>query len=124
MSTDPRRARVRNVTRGTEVARDIRVASSMRDRTVGLLRTTETDLGDGLFIEHAPSIHMFFMRYAIDAVFVDGAGRVTRTAPNLRPWQVVWSSRGGRDCLELPVGRIAESGTQVGDILETTHTSR
>ena len=124
MSTDPRRARVRNVTRGTEVARDIRVASSMRDRTVGLLRTAEADLGDGVFIEHAPSIHMFFMHYAIDAVFVDGAGRVTRMAPNLRPWQVVWSARGGRDCLELPVGRIAESGTQVGDTLETTHTSR
>ncbi len=124
MSTAPRRARVRNVTRDTEVARDIRVASSMRDRTVGLLRTSEADLGDGLFIRHAPSIHMFFMRYAIDAVFVDGAGRVTRTAPNLRPWQVVWSARGGSDCLELPVGRIAESGTQVGDILETTHTSQ
>ena len=123
MTDSSRRARVRNVTRGTEVAGDIRVASSMRDRTVGLLRTAEADLGDGLFIEHAPSIHMFFMRYAIDAVFVDGGGRVTRTAPNLRPWQVVWSARGGRDCLELPVGRIAESGTQVGDILERTHAS-
>ena len=124
MTDAPRRARVRNVTRGTEVAGDIRVASSMRERTVGLLRTTEDDLGDGLLIEHAPSIHMFFMRYAIDAVFVDAAGRVTRTAPGLRPWQVVWSARGGRDCLELPVGRIAASGTQVGDILETTPLSR
>ncbi|MEP7081846.1 MAG: DUF192 domain-containing protein [Chloroflexota bacterium] len=121
MTDASRRARVHNVTRGTELADDIRVASSMRERTVGLLRTAEDELGDGLLIEHAPSIHMFFMRYAIDAVFVDGAGRVTRTAPGLRPWQVVWWARGARDCLELPVGRIAATGTQVGDILETTH---
>ena len=124
MTDASRRARVRNVTRGTEVAGDIRVASSMRERTIGLLHTTEDELGDGLLIEHAPSIHMFFMRYAIDAVFVDEAGRVTRTAPSLRPWQVVWWARGARDCLELPVGRIATSGTRVGDILETTPLSR
>jgi len=124
MTDVSRRARVVNVTRGTELAADIRVASSMRERTVGLLRTSEDELGDGLLIEHSPSIHMFFMRYAIDAVFVDGAGRVIRTAAGLRPWQVVWWARGARDCLELPVGRIAASGTHMGDILETTHSSR
>jgi uncharacterized protein len=117
--TDPsHRARVVNVTRGTQVAASMRVATSMSDRMVGLLRTPEADLDDGLLIEHSPSIHMFFMPYAIDAVFVDGEGRVTRTVPGLRPWRVVWWARGARDCLELPVGRIAESGTQAGDRLE------
>lgn len=112
------------MTRGTQVAASMRVATSMRERMVGLLRTREADLGDGLLIEHSPSIHMFFMPYAIDAVFVDGDGRVTRTVPRLRPWRVVWWARGARDCLELPVGRIAESGTQAGDVLEMTQTGR
>ena len=117
--TDPsHRARVVNVTRGTQVAASMRVATSMSDRMVGLLRTPEADLGDGLLIEHSPSIHMFFMPYAIDAVFVDGEGRVTRTVPGLRPWRIVWWARGARDCLELPVGRIAESDTHAGDRLE------
>jgi uncharacterized protein len=124
MTDRRRRARVRNLTRGTELAGDMRVAASTGERMVGLLRTTEADLGDGLYIEHSPSIHMFFMRYPIDAVFVDGEGRVTRTAPGLRPWQVVWWARGARDCLELPAGRIAASRTQVGDILETTQPDR
>jgi uncharacterized protein len=124
MTNASRRARVINATRGTEVAGDIRVASSMRERMVGLLRTPEADLGDGLLIEQSPSIHMFFMPYAIDAVFVDRDGRVTRTVPGLRPWRVVWWARGARDCLELPVGRIGESGTRAGDILETTYSSR
>lgn len=118
MTAHPPRVRVANVTRGTMVAGSMRVASSMRDRNVGLLRTPSEELGDGLYIERSPSIHMFFMPYAIDAVFVDGAGHVTKTVPNLRPWRVVPWARGARDCLELPVGRIQESGTRVGDTLE------
>lgn len=118
--THPGRVSVDNVTRGTELAASLRVATSMRDRMIGLLRTSEFDLGDGLLIRQSPSIHMFFMRYAIDAVFVDAAGCVTRTVPGLRPWRVVWWARGARDCLELPVGRVVASETRVGDLLEIT----
>ncbi|HEX5040834.1 MAG TPA: DUF192 domain-containing protein, partial [Candidatus Limnocylindria bacterium] len=64
-----------------------------------------------------PSIHMFFMRYAIDAVFVSGEGRVTKVAANLKPWRVVLWARGSRDCLELRAGAAAESQTVVGDEL-------
>ncbi|HWM73884.1 MAG TPA: DUF192 domain-containing protein, partial [Nocardioides sp.] len=63
------------------------------------------------------SIHMFFMRFAIDAVFVAADGRVTKVVPDLRPWRVVWWARGARDCLELPVGAVGNSRTQVGDEL-------
>ena len=95
----------------------MRVASSMLDRTVGLLRTPSLAPGEGLWIEQSPSIHMFFMPYAIDAVFVSKQGRVTKIAANLKPWRVVLWARGARDCLELPAGRAAESGTRVGDEL-------
>lgn len=84
---------------------------------MGLLGTSGLDPGDGLFIERSPSIHMFFMRYAIDALFVSKAGRVTKIAANLKPWRVVWWAPGARDCLELPVGAVTASGTQVGDEL-------
>ena len=60
---------------------------------------------------------MFFMRYAIDAVFVSKTGRVTKVVPNLKPWRVVWWARGAQDCLELPSGAAAESGTRPGDEL-------
>ena len=111
--------RVENVTRGTIVADRVRVASSMRDRTVGLLRTPEVMPGEGLWIESSPSIHMFFMPYAIDAVFVSKAGRVTKVVSNLKPWRLVWWARGARDCLELRAGAAAESDTQPGDALRT-----
>ncbi|MGH2445253.1 MAG: DUF192 domain-containing protein [Candidatus Limnocylindria bacterium] len=115
MSDEPRLVRVENVTRGTTVAATVRVASSALDRTVGLLRTPEVKPGEGLWIERSPSIHMFFMPYAIDAVFVGKDHRVTKVVANQKPWRVVWWARGARDCLELRAGAAAASGTQPGD---------
>ena len=110
-------ARVENVTSSSSVGDRVRVARSLKDRTVGLLRTPELRLGEGLWIERSPSIHMFFMKYPIDAVFVAADGRVTKVVPNLKPWRVVWWAPGARDCLELPAGAAAASGIQVGDQL-------
>jgi uncharacterized protein len=117
MSDGPRYARIENVTRGTTVGDRVRIASSAWDRSVGLLHTPEVRPGEGLWIERSPSIHMFFMRYAIDAVFVSGDGRVTQIAANLKPWRVVLWARGARDCLELRAGAAAQSQTAVGDEL-------
>jgi uncharacterized membrane protein (UPF0127 family) len=108
---------VRNATRGTALAERCTVARSMSERIVGLLRHDHLDLGSGLLIERTQSIHMFFMRFAIDVVFVDGADRVTKVVEGLRPWRAVWWARGARDCIELPVGAVAASGTRPGDQL-------
>ncbi|CAN5299355.1 hypothetical protein BH24CHL10_BH24CHL10_02030 [soil metagenome] len=80
-----RYVRIENMTRGTVVGERVRVARSSRDRMVGLLRTPEVKPGEGLWIERSPSIHMFFMPYAIDAVFVSRASRVTKVVANLEP---------------------------------------
>jgi uncharacterized protein len=109
--------RVENITRGTTIAERCRVASSLRDRTVGLLGSLGLAPGEGLLIERSPSIHMFFMRFAIDVIFFDGTGRITKVVENLRPWRVVWWARGARDCLELPVGAVAASETRPSDQL-------
>ena len=112
-----RYVRVDNLTRGSSLAEHCRVAASLRDRTVGLLATPSLPTGEGLLIERTQSIHMFFMRYPIDVVFVDRQSRVTRTVTGLRPWRVIWWARGARDCLELPVGAVEASGTVRGDQL-------
>ena len=112
-----RYVRVENFTRGTVVSERCRVARSIGEKMVGLLRTPEPAAGDGLLIERTQSIHMFFMRYAIDVVFVDRSGRVTRTVGGLQPWRIVWWARGARDCIELGLGSLAASGVQQGDQL-------
>ena len=112
--------RIENQTRGTLIADRCRVATSLADRAVGLLSTPEVLPGEGLLIERTQSIHMFFMRYAIDVVFVDRDGRVTRVVERLRPWRVVWWARGARDCIELRAGSLEGTGTAKGDQLAIT----
>ena len=60
---------------------------------------------------------MFFMRFAIDAIFVDRDGRVIKVAPQLRPWVPMVAVRGARDVIELAAGTCARTGTQAGDDL-------
>ena len=60
---------------------------------------------------------MWFMRFAIDAVFVDRSGRVVKVAADLPPWRFAATARGARDVLELPAGTAARTATQVGDEL-------
>jgi uncharacterized membrane protein (UPF0127 family) len=60
---------------------------------------------------------MLFMRFAIDAVFLDRVGKVVRVAPGLRPWVPWINARRAVEVVELRAGTIAESGTQAGDDL-------
>ena len=60
---------------------------------------------------------MLFMRFAIDAVFVDRAGRVVRVAERLGPWRFAVIAPGAADVIELPAGSASATRTQAGDEL-------
>lgn len=64
------------------------------------------------------SIHMFFMRFAVDAVFLDADGGVRRIVAGLRPWRVARAPRGTRFTLELAAGQAAAHGLAEGSQLE------
>lgn len=59
-----------------------------------------------LWIEPCNSIHMFFMRFPIDAVFLDRQGRVKRVLRELKPWRVSPLVFGARTVVELPAGTV------------------
>jgi uncharacterized membrane protein (UPF0127 family) len=73
--------------------------------------------GEGLLITKTAAITMWFMRFAIDAVYIDRSGRVVKVAADLPPWRFADAARGARDVLELPAGTAARTGTQAGDEL-------
>jgi uncharacterized membrane protein (UPF0127 family) len=89
----------------------------MVQRIFGLHLLPQLSAGEGLLLPGSTTIDTTFMRYPIDLIFVDRAGRVTRTVPNVPPWRMVLRTFGGRDCIELPAGTISQSGVQRGDQL-------
>jgi len=60
---------------------------------------------------------MLFMRFAIDAVFVDRDMKVVRVAPRLRPFVPISLAIGADAVVELPAGTAARTRTQAGDVL-------
>ena len=70
--------------------------------------------GEGLVFTRTGSIHMFFMRFAIDAVFCDRDLQVVKVVRDLRPWRTA-AARGAKVTVELPVGGAA--GLEPGDHL-------
>lgn len=109
---------VHNVTRGTTVAVDVRVAKSMLARGRGLMFEPGLSPESGLLIEPCGSIHMFCMRFAIDVLYVDRDDRIVRAQRALKPWRIgPLHTCGARYVIELPVGTIERSGSNVGDQL-------
>ena len=69
-----------------------------------------------MLITKTSSIHMFFMAFPIDAVFLDRDMRIRRIAHDLRPWRIAWK-RGSKSVLELPAGSTRATGIEVGSQL-------
>lgn len=110
----------RNLSRGRPLAERLEDGSSFWARFTGLMGRSQLAPGEGLWLPGESSIHMLFMRFSIDAVFVgsssSGRRRVLGVRRALPPWRgVVWGVAGARGVLELPEGTIDRSGTAVGD---------
>ena len=66
------------------VSLSVEIARSWWARFKGLMLRAPLDEGRGLYLEKTNSIHMCFMRFAIDAVYFDGDGRVVKVVLILR----------------------------------------
>jgi uncharacterized protein len=58
---------------------------------------------------------MYGMRFPLDVVFLSESGAVVALHAGLRPWRRTAYVRAARYALELPVGSIGASRTEVGD---------
>jgi uncharacterized membrane protein (UPF0127 family) len=92
------------------------LADTALARMRGLLGRRELPSGEGILLKPASSVHMAFMRFAIDAVFLDRDLRVIKVASDLKPWRAA-GSRGAKAVLEIPAGEAGRRGVSVGDRL-------
>ena len=103
---------------GAVIAEPLEEARSFFARGLGLMGRASLPQGRGLLIHGCNGIHMMFMRFAIDAVFVDKRGRVLKVYESLRPWfsMVPYVHRADK-VAELPAGTVARLGIRPGDQL-------
>ena len=82
----------------------------------GLLGRRYLPPGEGILLRPASSIHTAFMRFPIDAVFLDRGGAVLRVDRELPAWRAS-ACRGSKAVLELSAGEAERRGLEVGDRL-------
>ncbi|MFZ2957770.1 MAG: DUF192 domain-containing protein [Candidatus Ozemobacteraceae bacterium] len=101
---------------GITIAEHSEIADTFWSRLRGLMFRSELPQGEGLMIEDCNSIHMMFMRFPIDALFLDASNTVVGVYHHLRPWIGLsgWHRSAVR-VLELPAGTLARFSVAPGD---------
>jgi uncharacterized membrane protein (UPF0127 family) len=120
----PRRSRFRRALRlcrvltagGVVVCERCEIADRYFARMRGLLGRKGLEPGGGMLLTPESSVHMFFMHFPIDVVFLDREHKVVGVRHELGPWQVA-GARGAYAALELPAGAAAAAGIGEGDAL-------
>lgn len=104
-----------NKTKGITLAENLEIANTFWRRFRGLMYKKELKTGNGLYISPCNSIHMFFMRFPLDIVFVDKQFRVLHTIESIKPWRISPIIKKSTGIFELPMGTLKSSGTVIGD---------
>lgn len=111
-----------NKSNNTELAGHVVIAQSFWERTRGLLGRTSLPTGEALWIQGGKfvgcnSIHTLFMKFSIDAVFVDRQLVVKKIYRNLKPWKMTWPAPMAQSVFELPSGTLSRIRIDIGDQL-------
>lgn len=95
------------------------LADSPLRRMRGLLGRAGLALDEGMLFRPAGSIHMFFMRFSLDAVFCDRELVVLDVERSLQPWKTA-GRKGAKVVIELADGAAAD--LRPGDRLRVAQT--
>ena len=111
-----------NRTRDTIVCASLETAEGVAGRGRGLVGRDGLEAGAGMLFDAGRLqpfmwMHMFFMRFSIDIVFLDAGGRVLKINHRLKPWRLSSIVIGARRAIEVAAGAAAASRTEPGDLI-------
>ena len=110
---------------GRTLASRVTKADDAASRSKGLLGRESLDADEGMWILQpklawlvpCPTIHTFFMKFAIDVLFLDGGLQVRRVIENMKPWRLSPWVLHSHSILELKGGTL-QGSVRAGDRLE------
>lgn len=106
-----------NKTKNTVVAEKVCIADTFFRRLKGFMFKKNIDFQEGLFFTNVNAIHMFFMRFSIDVIFLTNDLRVLKITHTLKPWRLTACLRAWA-VIELPAEKSLKTSTEIGDVLE------
>lgn len=104
-----------NVSKNVMIANQAVIADTFLSRMIGLLKYKRLANNEALVITRCNSIHMFFMKFPIDVIFINRSNKVVGLVENIKPnrmSKIFWDAS---SAIELPIGAIAVSKTEIGD---------
>jgi uncharacterized membrane protein (UPF0127 family) len=104
----------RDIDTGRILANRVTVASTRRERAVGLLSRSRLEVGEGLWITPCHGVHTWFMRFSIDVIAMNADGVIVDAVSTLKPWRMRLPKTGACTVLELPAGTLLTTRTIVG----------
>jgi len=108
---------VYNKTREALLADRAEAADTSQKRRTGLLKHQGLAAGEGLWIVPCEAVHTFGMKFAIDVIFLSRKKKILKMRRNMEKRRISICLR-AHSVLELPAGKIDETGTGTGDQLE------
>lgn len=96
---------------------DLKIATRFIDRGWGLLGHSELPENQALWIHQCQSIHTFFMKFAIDCVFLTSDLKIKALYRDVQPWKMIWPVWGASSVIEMKSGSIDRLGLALGEVL-------
>lgn len=90
------------------LSNEIDIADNFFTRFMGLMFKKELQKNNGLIISPCNSIHMFFMNFPLDILFVDKNNIICDYLEDIKPWKVSKIYFNAEYTIELPSGTIKE----------------
>lgn len=95
----------------------LEVADNFWSRFCGLMLRKTVGKADGLLLRPCNSVHMCFMRFCLDIVYLDENAHILKIDYRLRPWTGMSWCRKAVAAVELPDGKAMDLGLRIGDII-------
>ncbi|MCK4937963.1 MAG: DUF192 domain-containing protein [Methanosarcinales archaeon] len=106
---------------GIILARDVKYVNNIFSRALGLMFNKAISKDFAMVFklrkQTTVGVHMFFVFFAIDVIFLDDGKKVIGTG-TLRPWLGHKQKRGVKYLIEMHQGKVEEYDINNGDILE------
>lgn len=100
---------------GAVLVQDLETADNSWTRFKGLMLRPSLPKHGGLWLTPCSSIHMMFMRFPIDVIWLNSKRVVLKVSSGVAPWYGMAFCLNAWTALEIPAGNA--DGVQVGDEL-------